>query len=158
MNQRVIQQTQIGWGSLVIVALTDAIVAGVSLQTTAPVWVLLVILGISAAAAFMCATLTVQVTRDGVDAWFTGGLFRRQYPFSAIEAAGAARRPIPLSFGYRTDFHGRVVYIVTGGDVLVLKLAGGGIFEAGCNDASALADAIRERLPSGSAPAVPRFP
>jgi hypothetical protein len=152
MNQRVFQQTQIGWASLVIVALADAIVVGVSFLTPAPAWLIPLVLCVSAAVAFMCATLTVRVTPDGVDAWFTGGLFRRHYAYAAIQAAAAARRPIPLSFGYRTDFQGRVVYIVTGGDLLVLKLANGGVFETGCNDASQLAEAIRARL-SASAPA-----
>lgn len=134
LHAMVYQNTQTGLVSLslcagigLFVLLIEVAAGHTSLVATLPPLVII------AAAAAMLSTLTVGLTRTGIEWWFSFGFLRRSLRFGEITAA-RARRITPLGFGIRFNFKGETSYVVTNGGAVELFLNDGRRLVVGCNE------------------------
>jgi hypothetical protein len=137
------RRTQVGWASLVILAVVLPVVLIAEQRAPAPVAAIAP--AILVACGVFLATLTVQVDENGVSWWFTGGLWRRRLRWNEIRDAHA-RRIVPLGFGIRTDFAGTTAYLVSGRGAVAIDAVDGRRIIVGSDDPAGLERAIRVHL------------
>ena len=94
------QHKDIGWASLGIIA--AIFVVNSVFWRNVPLWInLLIVIGLFFCAFFL-SSLTIRITDEDIEWWFTAGLARKKLFISDIRHA-SARTIIPLGWGIRTN-------------------------------------------------------
>lgn len=136
------QNTDIGWTSLGIIG-AAFVVNGVFWRNI-PLWINVAAAVALFFCAFFLASLTIRVSDDAVEWWFTAGLARQKLAIAEIRHV-SARTIIPLGWGIRTN--GRDVrYIVTGRKVLAIERKDGRCIEIGASEADKIEKIIAAML------------
>ncbi len=144
MRNILYRRTQIGWVIIASIdlAITLIIVLMVLFEFSWPQVIVAFILGL---AAFLFASLTVEVDEEFLTVRFGPGLIRKTIPLRYIVSYQLVRNHWYQGWGIR-KIPGGWMYNVSGLDALELRLQDGSIFCVGTGDPAGLMEAIRDVL------------
>jgi hypothetical protein len=117
------QKTQVGTAMLVVIAIAYAIefLVTVSNGPSSGVFVASIVL---ACIGLVFSTMTIRVSTDGVEWWFTFGILRQRVSLAEIQFAVTKKVTLLNGLGIRTD--GRNwLWIVNGTDAVQLDMRNG---------------------------------
>jgi hypothetical protein len=117
------QKTQVGTAMLVLIAIAYAIEFLVTVSN-GPSSGVLVVSAVLACIGVVFSTMTIRVSTDGVEWWFTFGILHQRVSLAEIQFAVTKKVNLLNGLGIRTD--GRNwLWIVNGSDAVQLDMRNG---------------------------------
>ena len=149
------RRTQLGLTSWLILLAIAGYVILVSAITSAPIWIISTTLGILFLCGILLSSLTLRVTTNAVEWWFTFGIAKQHVALAEIDSVRTSKSTIMSGFGVHYGPDNSVLWAVGGFDVVTLDLKDGRHIGISTNDPRAVTDVISPLL-SASAPQVDR--
>ena len=137
MTSMAYKRTQPGTGMMVVVVLALALETLVSVgRPVSPITIAVAVVLLSIGIVF--STMTIAVTDDSVEWWFTLGALRQRLPLREIESATSEKVKLVDGLGVRTNGRDRL-WIVSGSYVISFALRDGRKISLGSPEARDLA-------------------